>query len=83
MKKLALLLFVLPLAGCATAQDRLAQACEARTTCTANHHGPTDPDYARCVNVYLQAHYGWQAVTLRNGSLGVSHYHYVGTPAYF
>ncbi|HXS08204.1 MAG TPA: hypothetical protein VN723_15540 [Rhizomicrobium sp.] len=83
MKKLALLLAVLPLAACATSQDRLAQASEAKTTCTANHEGPTDPHYTRCVNQYLQAHYGWQVVTLRDGSLGISHHHYVGTPAYF
>ena len=82
LKKLVFLLLLLPLAGCATAQDRLVQAGEAKSHCAANSQDPAAPDYARCVNLYLQSHYGWQVVTLRDGSLGVSHYHYVGTPAY-
>ena len=74
MKKLALLFLVLPIpafASTATDQLRLQQAGEARTVCTANDQGPGTAQYGRCVNTFLQNHYGWQVVQRLDGSLGV------------
>jgi hypothetical protein len=84
MKKLALLLLALPLAACTTPQERSAQVAEAVKVCTGDPEGQIpDPLDPRCVNGFLQSHYGYQLVTQPDGSLAVWHYHYVGTPAYF
>jgi beta-lactamase regulating signal transducer with metallopeptidase domain len=51
---------------------RLKQATEARTFCEAQDQGPSKPEYPRCVNHFLQTHYGWQVGQRADGSLGVS-----------
>lgn len=74
MKKLALLLFVLPLAACTTGQQveqlRSSQFADAKEACTAGDNGPSDQSYWRCVNAHLIEH-GWQAKPEADGSLHV------------
>lgn len=87
MKKLVLLLLLLPLAACTsplTSQELSAQVAQARNVCTNDPEGQI-PDQLDpvCVNSYLQSHFGYQLVTQPDGSLAVWHHHYVGTPAYF
>ena len=87
MKKLALLFLALPLAACATPKDvgqlRLAQAAEARSACTAENKGPSDPHYGQCVNAYLESHYRWQVMRQPDGSLVAGYHRYQGTVAHY
>lgn len=73
MTKLALVapaLLALPLAlsACATSPQKTAELAEAKSNCTAN--AKADPDYAGCVNNYLQSHYGWHPAAVRDRSVG-------------
>jgi hypothetical protein len=77
MKKLALLLVILPLAACQTVplrQQQLAEAAEARDACTTAKQTNLD-----CVNSYLRTHYGWQVTR----SMLYTPRHPANVPAYF
>jgi hypothetical protein len=71
MKKLALLLLVLPIPAFASdvSDLRMQQAAEAKTVCTERNIGQESPNYAGCVNNYLQYRYGWKIGMRRDGSL--------------
>lgn len=81
MKKTALLLLALPLAGCISPAERSAHLAMAKADCTN-----TSGDTLQCVNEYLGVHYGWreQALEAPDGSLCVvncdeavyRHHHY-------
>ena len=83
MKKLALLLLVLPIPAFASdfSDLRMQQAAEARTVCVGKNIAPESPNYASCVNGYLQSRYGWRVVRLSDGSLGAAQVGAGGPPA--
>ncbi len=77
MKKLALLLFALPLAACATpqqvAQMREEQYTTAETHCRADNVGPSE-QYEKCVEDYLVDQYGVTLYRASDGTLKVTRY---------
>jgi hypothetical protein len=74
MKKLALLVLVLPLPAFASdiTGQRMQQATEARTFCTTRNQGPESRSYMECINTYLQSRYGWRVRVQRDGSFVVN-----------
>lgn len=67
MEKLALLLLALPLAGCATAEQRAQlkadQLAQAETHCADN------PNHLRCVNNFTRHRFGMKIERQDDGSL--------------
>jgi len=71
MKKLALLLLVLPVPAFASGIDQAhaQQAIEAKNYCTNRNIPPSDAHFGRCVNGYLLPHYHWQLISYPDGKL--------------
>ena len=71
MRKLALLLLILPIPAIASGLSdlKMHQAAEARTVCEGRNIAPDSRDYRSCVNDYLQSRYGWRVLASRDGSL--------------
>ena len=71
MKKLALLLLILPIPAFASdlSDLKMQQAAKARAVCEERNITPNNQDYRGCVNDYLQSRYGWRVLASRDGSL--------------
>jgi|ERR1700722_11593817 hypothetical protein len=86
MKKLVLLLVVLPLpafaasatapAGFPLSKETAAHIARAESYCRANDIGPPDLHYTRCVVGYLEDQYGITIGRAADGSLLVARYRY-------